>query len=108
MTADYTPQVGDRVMADGEIGFVLAIDGHQAWIKWDDGRRWTSYANRLTKVTPPPTYPDRWINVYPDDVYGRAWDTRIEADTRPYHTRIAVIHLAADGTVTLHPVERES
>jgi hypothetical protein len=60
------------------------------------------------KVPDPPTYPERWINVYPDGI-GAELRTREGVDGTPGSpNRIAVIHLAADGTLTLHPVERES
>ena len=108
MTADYVPQVGDRVRVQDETAIVLGIDDDVAWVKWEhDSYRTTVFVGYLTEVTPPVVHPERWINVYPDGVYDRAWDTRTEADTHPYHTRIAVIHLAADGTLTLHPVERQ-
>jgi hypothetical protein len=69
------------------------------------------------RVEPPVVYPEAWINVYPHVVAGSNHPTRQKADDWaltnstddvPGFARIAVIHLATDGTVTLHPVERES
>lgn len=113
MTAAYVPQVGDRVRMRGweptvwvdvvaiERGFLFGFDQDGYAEAWSAAHGWV-------KVTPPPTYPERWINVYPDGL-GDYRATKALADEKdPYGYRIAVIHLAADGTVTLHPVERES
>jgi len=48
-------------------------------------------AHAWVEVAPPPTYPERWITV-----------------NTAFGDRIALIHLATDGTLTLHPRERES
>ena len=66
MSADYVPQVGDRVVADGEFGFVLAVDGPDAWIKWDDDGRSTEKASVLAKapLPPPLTLGDFWVVEY--------------------------------------------
>ena len=113
MTAAYTPQIGDRLVIDargrGRWFEVAAIDRGYLWGFDCDGFPATFMADEnWVKVTPPPTYPERWINVYPDYVLGGGWVTRAAADLETHNDRIAVIHLAADGTVTLHPVERES
>jgi len=111
----YTPQVGDRVTqgtwpkdtfvtvtAVGERRFLARRLQDQAneelyYLNWD----WV-------KVPEPLTYPERWMNVYGGDVMFVAHMSRRSADFEASTGRIAVIHLAADGTLTLHPVERES
>ena len=112
--ADYVPQVGDRIKTRGwgdamwmdvtYIGRTVIVgdreDGYE--------RSYMLHGQDCVKATPPVVYPERWITVYPDGVYSRAWPTRAEAARRAHGDRIAVIHLAADGTLTLHPVERES
>jgi hypothetical protein len=55
---------------------------------------WTIQGTELV-----PVYPELWINVYTDgDV-----PTRAKADEWAGTGRIAVIHLASDGTLTLEP-----
>jgi hypothetical protein len=50
-----------------------------------------------------PVYPELWINVYPGHL-GAQWDnTRENADYCARPDRVGVVHLAADGTLTLHP-----
>lgn len=117
MSNDYTPQVGDRVRRpdwiDREAATVTAV-GEQTFLakhkdslveypyKYGEGYSWI-------KVEPPPTYPERWMNVYPSwvDAMAMACLTKSEADSRAYGNRIAVIHLASDGTTTLHPTTGE-
>jgi hypothetical protein len=110
----YTPQVGDRVRWKTWADFVppltitavgnrrlLAEDqfGHESVHPFDPG--WV-------KVPDPVVYPERWMNVYGGDVMFVAHVSRRSADFEASTGRIAVIHLAADGTLTLHPVEEES
>jgi hypothetical protein len=104
----YTPQVGDRVTQDswpkdtfvtvtavGEGRFLARPDGQSVELSYVLDWDWV-------KVPEPVVYPERWINVYPDYLTKARWSSMAAAE------RIAVIHLAADGTLTLHPVERES
>lgn len=107
MSAAYVPQVGDRVVVDDETAIVLCIDDDVAWLKWEhDSYRTTMFVKHLVKAAPPVVYPERWANVYPDGI-GDYWATKALADEKDHGDRIAVIHLAADGTLTLHPVERD-
>jgi len=115
----YIPQVGDRVRQpdedDSDAVTVTAV-GEQVFLgkykdsafeyafRYGDNRSWV-------KVEPLPTYPERWINVYSGGGatdHFDAYSDRDRADRCTYSRRIAVIHLASDGTVTLHPVERGS
>jgi hypothetical protein len=107
VSAAYVPQVGDRVrMYNGKTAIVLAVDVPEVWVKYDDGYRTILFFQHLTKVTPPPTYPERWISVYSDGT-GAGYRDRSDADDVAFGDRIALIHLATDGTLTLHPVERD-
>jgi hypothetical protein len=104
----YTPQVGDRVAVNSETAIVLGIDDDIAWIKWEQSNyRTTILVEYLTKVPEPIVYPERWINVDSDGAMQGYW-TREDADRFAHRKSIAVIHLAADGTLTLHPVAGES
>ena len=112
--SNYTPQVGDRVThrtrwAVGVYVTVTAVGRTQFLANDRNGDESRYYLEPAwVKVPEPVAYPERWINVYPDDI-GHGQGNRHEADRDAVHDhRIAVIHLAADGTVTLHPVERES
>ena len=108
----YTPQVGDRVRLRGwepEWVQVIAIErGHL--FGFDDVDRPVHYVIGLdwVKVPEPVFYPDRWINVYTDGIGVHALTRERVDELADGYNRIAVIHLAADGTLTLHPVERES
>jgi len=124
MGTDYTPQVGDRVRRsdwkDSDAITVTAV-GEQVLLGKSPGSlSELAYLHGKdypwVKVAPPLTYPEAWFNVYPSGV-GRTWATRKRADDYalansiddvPGYARIAVIHLATDGTLTLHPVERDS
>ena len=117
MKNNYIPQVGDRVRRpdwkDGDAITVTAV-GEQELL----GKLHSELAYRYgkdypwVKVEPPPTYPEAWINVYPHVVASSNHSTRVAADNWaldhntddvPGYARIAVIHLAADGTLTLYP-----
>lgn len=59
------------------------------------------------------TYPDRWINVRQLGVGGCDHSYRLDADETAAkfpadNRRIAVIHLAADGTLTLYPCDERA
>jgi len=113
MTSEYTPQVGDRVRqpswgdsnavtvnAVGKNYFLASAvypNGVEAEGSFAIQRPWV-------KVEPPTTYPERWINVYSDGCGIESW-SRTSADMEARWNRIAVIHLAKDGTLTLHPEE---
>ncbi len=56
--------------------------------------------NGWRRVPPAPSYPERWINVYPVNVYHPGYVSRAEADEYAAE-RDALIHLASDGTVRL-------
>ena len=112
MDSEYIPQVGDQVRrfvwSEGKVITVTAV-GKECLLaigNFPDGVEWEA-SFRINgdwiKVEPPPTYPERWINIYRLWVDATACLTRSEADRKAYRERIAVIHLAADGTVTLHP-----
>jgi hypothetical protein len=112
MTADYVPQVGDRVRMRGWgperwLDVIAKNRGYFFGFAEDDEPSIWSAGHDWVKVIPPVVYPDRWANVYPDGI-GSHWATRALADEKDHGDRIAVIHLAADGTLLLHPVERES
>lgn len=108
----YIPQVGDRVrltaMQPHEfldityvgIGVVVGINERKKETTWWLDSVWI-------KLPDPVTYPEQWLNVYLNWSEARS---RADADRKAdrERSRIAVIHLAADGTLTLHPVERES
>jgi hypothetical protein len=83
---------------------LLAIGNFPDGVEWEASFR---INGNWVKVEPPPTYPERWINVYPWLPVGRdlvvSCLSRDLADQNAGSRRIAVIHLAADGTVTLHP-----
>ena len=109
----YTPQVGDRVTqatwpkdtfvtvtAVGEGQFLARPDGQSGELSYVLNWYWV-------KVPEPIAYPERWMNVTPYSVEWGHTD-RASADYHAHPDRIAVIHLAADGTLTLHPEERES
>lgn len=118
MTSEYTPQVGDRVrqpdwkdsnaVTVNAVGknYFLASAAYPNGVETEGAfaiqRPWV-------KVAPPPTYPERWINVYPWLPVGRglveSYFSKDLADENAGSRRIAVIHLASDGTVTLHPTK---
>ena len=109
----YTPQVGDRVRlshwSDFEFATVTAV-GRDKFLAKDYYGEELKYALNWgwVKVPDPAVYPERWINVYADHVMNGGWCSRADADRIATANRIAVIHLAADGTLTLHPVEPKS
>lgn len=104
----YVPQVGDRVRLvdwlDSDAVTVLAIGRTRFFAEYSELYE-ASFSLNLDwiKVEPPTTYPERWINVYSNWVDGTPCFSRWQADIKSFPERIAVIHLAADGTVTLHP-----
>jgi hypothetical protein len=115
ITNEYTPQVGDQVRrpnwTDIRAITVTAV-GEQVFLgKVKDSMTELTYRHGKdypwVKVEPLPTYPERWINVYPWLPVGRdlvgSYLSRDLADQNAGSRRIAVIHLASDGTVTLHP-----
>ena len=109
MNADYVPQVGDRVRmrqwGPGRWVDVVAIErGYLFGFGEQDYAETLTVAHDWIKVIPSPTYPERWISVYSNGL-GAGYVSRQTADNTAFSDRIAVIHLAADGTVTLHPVE---
>jgi hypothetical protein len=112
VTAAYVPQVGDRVRTEAWPSntyiTVTAVGEHKLLAQSGDDHHEASYFLDAdwVKVTPPPTYPERWANVYPNGI-GSHWATRAMADFHDPGERIALIHLATDGTLTLHPVERD-
>ena len=108
MAGDYIPQVGDRVTrpdwSDSDHIVVTGIGKTRLLAVTTDGYEGSfGLDGNWIKVEPPSTYPERWINVYPSSVTGAAYATVREADAWALSNRIAVIHLAADGTLTLHP-----
>jgi hypothetical protein len=113
VTAAYIPQVGDRVRTEAWPSntyiTVTAIGEYKLLAQSGDDHYEASYHLDAdwVKVTPPPTYPERWISVYSDGT-GAGYSSRTTADNTAFGDRIALIHLATDGTLTLHPVERES
>lgn len=54
-----------------------------------------------SKIPDPITYPEVWCNVYADGSVGNWCASRAHLDDIAARDRLAVIHLAADGTVTL-------
>jgi hypothetical protein len=111
----YTPQVGDRVRQsqwrDGQYGRYVTVTavGRDMFLADDYGKEFPlNLGHHWLKVPEPVVYPERWMNVYPDHVMFVAYMSRRSADLAASTSRIAVIHLAADGTLTLHPAERES
>ncbi len=111
MSGHYIPQVGDRVRRpdwkDGDAITVTAVGERELLGKFHSELAYR-YGKDYpwVKVEPPPTYPERWINVYSGGGatdHFDAYSDRDRADRCTYSRRIAVIHLAADGTVTLHP-----
>ena len=109
----YVPQVGDRVRRDGwqdgdyvevtAVGrsFLLAVlvrtdmESMYRFTDTDEGP-WEPYVE-------PVVYPERWINVYPNGCYDST-ATREQAGRVAANSdlaRLGVIHLAADGTLTL-------
>jgi hypothetical protein len=121
MNNKYIPQVGDQVRWRGSLDnntvTVTAVGRDNFLGVWTaPNSRETEVACSMDgnwiKVEPPPTYPEAWINVYPHVVASSNHSTRVAADNWaldhntddvPGFARIAVIHLASDGTVTLHP-----
>ncbi len=111
MTSEYTPQVGDRVGRSDWNGGAVTVTaiGRDMFLAYDDltthkREMLFSLNYKWVKVEPPPTYPERWINVYSDGCGIESW-SRTSADMEARWNRIAVIHLAKDGTLTLHPDE---
>ena len=111
MSDSYVPQVGDQVRrpnwSEGKMITVtavgkeclLAIGNFPDGVEWEASFHINGINGDWVKVEPPPTYPEQWINVY--------YDGHPTRETANHHagwaTRAAVIHMAADGTVTLHP-----
>jgi hypothetical protein len=110
----YIPQVGDRVRhktwTDAVPTLTITAVGEKRWLAKDDFGHESMYSfdSHWLKVPDPLVFPERWMNVYGGDVMFVAHTSRRSADIEASTGRIAVIHLAADGTLTLHPVERES
>lgn len=112
MKNNYIPQVGDRVCRqnwpDSDVIVVTAIGKTRLLAVTTDGYEGSfGLDGNWIKVERPPTYPEQWINVYPWLPVGRdlveSYFSRDLADVNAGSRRIAVIHLASDGTVTLHP-----
>ena len=113
----YIPQVGDRVRRsdwkDSDAITVTAVGEQVLLGKFKDSISELPYGHDKdypwVKVEPPTTYPERWINVYPWLPVGRdlveSYFSKDLADENAGSRRIAVIHLASDGTVTLHPTK---
>jgi hypothetical protein len=98
MAAEWTPKAGDRALMPN--GSVVRVGNKPVvWVEFSSGLKLTVDAAELR---PAPTYPERWVNVYTTDL-GCQHPTRQQADYYDRRNRIAVIHLAADGTVTLEP-----
>jgi hypothetical protein len=110
----YTPQVGDRVRwkgwGDGVEPLTVTAVGKRRWLAENKFGYESTYSfdSGWSKVSDPLVFPERWMNVYGGDVMFVAHKSRRSADFEASTGRIAVIHLAADGTLTLHPEERES
>jgi hypothetical protein len=109
----YTPQVGDRVWLShwhpDSFVTVTAVGIRKMLAEDRLGYEHEYICDAdWAKVPEPITYPERWMNVYGGDVMFVAHMSHRSADFEASTGRIAVIHLAADGTLTLHPVERES
>jgi hypothetical protein len=103
----YTPQVGDRVRMRGWGSErwldVSAIDrGYLFGFDQDDDPTTWNAAHFWVKVPEPIVYPELWVNI-DASAYPSAYLTRGDADVYAHTGRIAVIHLATDGTLTLHP-----
>jgi len=117
VTAAYIPQIGDRVrlhcLPDGDAVTVTGVGEQMFLAKHKDSTSELTYRHGKdypwVKVEPLPTYPERWINVYPWLPVGRdlveSYFSKNLADENAGSRRIAVIHLASDGTVTLHPTK---
>ena len=93
MSAAYVPRIGDRVRMREWGAYrwldVVAIErGYLFGFEDDDEPSTWTVASDWIKVTSPVVYPERWFNV-----------------NTGFGGRIALIHLATDGTLTLHPVE---
>jgi hypothetical protein len=95
-------KVGDSVRYNGgygctgAAGVVVYID--HGWYVVDDGDELSLYSlEELEKVR---TFPERWINVYPQAVSEERL-TRESADLAATPFRIGVIHLHSDGTLTM-------
>ncbi len=116
MSGHYIPRVGDRVRrrdwSDSEAVIVTAVGeqvflGRQPISRHENAFLYGPGIFSWIKVEPPVVYPEQWINVYPWLPVGRdlvgSYLSRDLADQNAGSRRIAVIHLATDGTVTLHP-----
>jgi hypothetical protein len=107
----YTPQVGDRVRLgswlDGVYVTVVATGRYMFLAEDQAGGESAGVLTGWLKVPEPVVYPELWVNIEAS-AYASAYRTREDADEYAHTGRIAVIHLAADGTLTLHPMERES
>jgi hypothetical protein len=94
---------------DGQYVTVTAIGREKLLVLGETAGEWSSALSYdWLKVPEPVVYPERWMNVYSNYLMNAGWWCRADADRGASAGRIAVIHLAADGTLTLHPVERES
>lgn len=87
------PDVVEKVVAVTQEWYILQGDsGEEAeQVKYTDDDR------ELV-----PVFPERWINIYPAVNRLVADLSRSDADEGALNDRIGVIHLTADGTVTLH------
>ena len=60
------------------------------------------YTANIGNLKPMPVvYPDSWVNVYAGHVTNYSYTSRADADAGASGLRIGVIHLAADGTLTM-------
>ena len=102
MTADYTPQVGDRVRRESWSASTPSVDvtaiGSYRFLGVDrDGEFPYDMDGEWVKVVEPTPLPERWANVYPDGV-GLDYARRSGTDevTR-VNERIAVLHIWTDA-----------
>lgn len=109
-STDRPFQVGDTIRygTTGDIWKVTDMDDLEFVIHRDgegfEVEAWHA-ASAYERV---PSFPEQWINVYPQGGgYGRAFYSREEADAMSapervgQPARIGVVHLAADGTLTM-------
>lgn len=96
--SEYEPQVGDRVDWAGDKGAVLATHEESVWVLLDRGYAATARVVDLVKL---PTFPERWINVYPNGVASEWFSREIADERNGRDDRLGVIHLHADGSLTM-------
>jgi len=114
MSADYVPQVDDRVRRyDWTNGNHMDVDyvGRTIIAGTDRfGNEWsTGLDGDWIKVETPTPLPERWANVYPDGIWQDHKSARSANTNATHKNRLAILHIWTDANGVDHAdIERVS